>query len=50
MTCIKYWKKETKKKHLSLILYLAKLSFKNERDIKTFPGKGKIFASISAVQ
>ena len=25
-------------------------SFKNERDIKTFPGKGKIFASICAVQ
>lgn len=46
----KVLEERNKKNHLSLILYLAKLSFKNERDIKTFPGKGKIFASISAVQ
>lgn len=30
------------------ILYLAKLSFRNEEEIKTFPGEGKLKAFVAS--
>lgn len=35
-----YWKKE--KKYVNQEYYIQKLSFKNEREIKTFPDEQKV--------